>query len=90
MAAGGDLVRSRAVRLRQGAKLVREWQGETITVLVLEQGFAWRGEHWRSLAQIACVITGSRWSGPRFFGLNRGTTRGAARLPRQGRGVPDA
>jgi hypothetical protein len=66
---GGDLVRSRAVRVRQGAKLVREWQGETITVLVRDDGFEWRGRCWRSLSVIAREITGTRWSGPRFFGL---------------------
>jgi hypothetical protein len=66
---GGDLVRSRAVRLRQGAKLVREWQGETITVLVRDDGFEWQGRCWRSLSVIAREITGTRWSGPRFFGL---------------------
>jgi hypothetical protein len=76
MADGGDLVRSRAVRLRQGAKLVRQWQGQTITVLVLEDGFEWQGRRWRSLSMIACEITGTRWSGPRFFGIDK-ARRGA-------------
>src|SRR4051812_16852362 len=75
MADGGDLVRSRAVRLRHGARLVREWQGQTITVLVLEDGFEWRGRRWRSLSMIARAITGTRWSGPRFFGIDRGMRR---------------
>ena len=75
MSDGGDLVRSRAVRLRQGAKLVREWQGETITVLVLEDGFEWQGRRWRSLSMIAREITGTRWSGPRFFGIDKGKRR---------------
>jgi hypothetical protein len=75
MSDGGDLVRSRTVRLRQGAKLVREWQGETITVLVLEDGFEWRGRRWRSLSKIAREITGTRWSGPRFFGIDKGKRR---------------
>jgi hypothetical protein len=78
MSDGGDLVRSRAVRLRQGAKLVREWQGETITVLVLEDGFEWHGKRWRSLSRIAREITGTRWSGPRFFGLGKTKRRGDA------------
>jgi Protein of unknown function (DUF2924) len=71
MADGGNLVRSRAVRLRHGAKLVREWQGQTITVLVLEDGFEWRGGRWQSLSMIAREITGTRWSGPRFFGIDK-------------------
>src|SRR3954470_8534446 len=75
LADGGDLVRSRAVRLRQGAKLVREWQGQMITVLVLEDGFEWQGRRWRSLSMIAREITGTRWSGPRFFGIDRGKRR---------------
>lgn len=80
---GGDLVRSRAVRLRQGARLVREWQGQTLTVLVLEDGFEWQGRRWRSLSMIARAITGTRWSGPRFFGIEptqrrTGTSRTAS------------
>ncbi len=66
----GDLVRSRVARLKPGAKLIREWRGETHTVIVLEDGFEWRGKRWRSLSVIAHEITGSHWSGPRFFGLN--------------------
>ena len=66
----GDLARNRVVRLKPGARLVREWGGETHTVIVLEDGFEWRGEHWRSLSVIAREITDAHWSGPRFFGLN--------------------
>ena len=65
----GDLVKARLVRLKPGAKLVREWRGETHDVLVLEDGFQWRGRRWRSLSAIAREITGAHWSGPRFFGL---------------------
>ena len=65
----GDLTKARAVRLKPGAKLVREWRGETHDVLVLEDGFQWRGQRWRSLSAIARKISGTQWSGPRFFGL---------------------
>jgi hypothetical protein len=65
----GDVTRGRVARLRPGAKLVREWRGETHTVVVGEDGFEWRGRHWRSLSVIAREITGGHWSGPRFFGL---------------------
>jgi hypothetical protein len=53
-----------------GTTLVREWQGapHEVTVLV-EGGFVYRGQLFRSLSQIARAITGSRWNGPRFFGL---------------------
>jgi hypothetical protein len=65
----GDLTRSRVAKLKPGAKLVREWRGETHDVLVIENGFLWQGRPWRSLSLIDREITGTRWSGPRFFGL---------------------
>ncbi len=65
----GDLSGSPAIRMKPGLRLVREWYGETHTVLVLEDGFEWNGKHCRSLSAIAREITGTRWSGPRFFGL---------------------
>ena len=54
---------------RPGTCLVREWQGETHEVTVLESGYRWQGETYRSLSRIAREITGTHWSGPRFFGL---------------------
>jgi hypothetical protein len=54
---------------RPGTCLVREWQGETHEVTVLESGYRWQGETYRSLSRIAREITGAHWSGPRFFGL---------------------
>ncbi len=65
----GDLSGSPAIRLKPGLRLVREWRGETHNVLVLEDGFEWNGERRRSLSAIAREITGTHWSGPRFFGL---------------------
>ena len=52
-----------------GFRLVREWHGRTYTVDVLDAGFLFNGQHYGSLSQVARVITGTRWSGPRFFGL---------------------
>ena len=57
---------------------MREWCGTTHDVVVVEGGFTWRGETWRSLSTIAEAITGSHWSGPRFFGLG---ARSPAREP---------
>jgi len=65
----GDLAKARIVSLRPGARLVREWHGDVHEIVVLEKGFQWRGERWRSLTAIAHAITGAHWSGPRFFGL---------------------
>ena len=55
--------------LKQGVTLVREWNGRTYQVNVLEQGFRMDGKEYASLTAIAKKITGTNWSGPRFFGL---------------------
>jgi len=62
-------------RLQPGSMLVREWNGARQRVEVLDKGFAWNGRTYQSLSAIAFAITGTRWSGPRFFGL-RGWTGG--------------
>jgi DUF2924 family protein len=60
-----------ALRLKQGTRLVREWQGEVHQVTVLEQGIDYRGTTYRSLSEVARLITGTRWSGPLFFGVKK-------------------
>jgi hypothetical protein len=50
-------------------RLVREWNGKSHMMKVVEAGCAWQGKTYRSLSAIATLITGTRWSGPRFFGL---------------------
>ena len=60
-----------AVPLTPGARLVREWNGQTIAVEVRPNGFWWKDQLWRSLSEIARKVTGAHWSGPRFFGLTR-------------------
>ena len=57
-------------RLDTGARLVREWNGAVHTVDVTDNGFEWQDQRYGSLSEIAREITGARWSGPRFFGLN--------------------
>jgi DUF2924 family protein len=59
--------RSRAAKA--GTILVREWNGHAHRVTVLDDGVSFNGERYRSLSEVAREITGSRWSGPRFFGL---------------------
>lgn len=56
--------------VKPGTRLVREWNGQTHTVLVHADGVEWRGKRYRSLSVIAREITGAHWSGPRFFGLD--------------------
>ena len=56
-------------RARPGTILVREWQGITHHVTVVADGFIWNGGTHSSLSAIARAITGTKWNGPRFFGL---------------------
>ncbi len=58
-------------RLRpgRGTVLVRDWRGVTHQVKMLEGGFLFRGQRYKSLSEVARIITGARWSGPLFFGL---------------------
>ena len=57
--------------LKPGTILTREWQGTLHQVRVLEDGFEFEGMHLTSLSEAARKITGTRWSGPLFFGLNK-------------------
>jgi len=62
--------------VKPGSRLVREWNGVLHTVHIGEDGgICWNGRSWNSLSQVARAITGTRWSGPAFFGLK---TRGKA------------
>src|SRR5260370_24523562 len=63
------------IALKPGARLVREWGGHMHTVIVLEDGFDYAGERYPSLTKIATRITGAHWSGPRFFGIRKTTSR---------------
>lgn len=57
------------IRLLDGTRLIREWNGRTIEVHVTGGAFEWEGRTYRSLSQIARDVTGAHWSGPRFFGM---------------------
>ena len=57
------------IELTPGTRLIREWNGQSVSVDVMEGGFAYAGRTWRSLSEIARHVTGAHWSGPRFFGL---------------------
>jgi hypothetical protein len=52
-----------------GTVLVREWDRKSHRVMVMSDGFAWNGQTFDSLSKVAFAITGTKWSGPRFFGL---------------------
>ena len=97
--ADGDKRGAGARRLKAGTVLVREYQGKRHTVTVVPDGFLWRDSTYKSLTTIARAITGTAWSGPRFFGVqpNLGlrdpdeepvTTRLKSSKPRLRRGGP--
>src|SRR6195256_4569773 len=60
-------------RIKPGSVLVREWKGKSHRVMVLAEGFAYDGKTFGNLSEIAGLITGTRWNGPRFFGLRSKT-----------------
>ena len=67
----GKIVLAR--RIKPGSVLVREWKGRSHRVMVLTDGFAYDGGTYSNLSEIAGLITGTRWNGPRFFGLRSKT-----------------
>jgi hypothetical protein len=77
----GEIRRRASRELKSGTRLLREWQGRTYEVLVLDGGFSWQGTHYRSLSAVARKITGTPWSGPLFFGLKQ--NRPAIQSPSQ-------
>jgi Protein of unknown function (DUF2924) len=72
-----DIGRGNA-ELRPGTMLGREWNGQMHRVAVLAEGFAWNGRSYPSLSKIAFAITGTRWNGPKFFGLRDKRLKGSA------------
>ena len=70
--AKSDISRPKRFQLRPGARLIREWRGQTHEVLVATDGYIWNGKTYRSLTKIAKEITGTQWSGPRFFAIAAG------------------
>jgi hypothetical protein len=63
--------------LTPGTVLVREWDRQSQQVMVMADGFAWNGQTYESLSKVAFAITGTKWSGPRFFGLRDKEDRSA-------------
>ncbi len=59
-------------KVAPGMRLIREWNGSSHVVEVVDGGFVWNGKRYGSLSAVARAITGARWSGPRFFGLESG------------------
>jgi hypothetical protein len=68
-ASGSSPKKPQIRKAQSGTVLIREWQGNAHRVTMLDDGVSFNGKHYRSLSEVAREITGSRWSGPRFFGL---------------------
>lgn len=68
--------------LSPGVVLTREWKGKNYKVTATASGFEHQSKQYRSLSDIARTITGTRWSGPRFFGLEQKAARGVRRMTR--------
>ena len=66
------------IELMPGTVLVREWDRKSQRVMVMANGFAWNGQTYDSLSKVAMAITGTKWNGPRFFGLREKGDRTAA------------
>ena len=69
-----DRIDQRNQDLLPGTILTREWNGHTHRVMVVADGFAWEGQTYDSLSSAALAITGTKWNGPRFFGLRAATS----------------
>ena len=79
-----DGSRSAERNLKTGTVLVRDYQGRRHTVTVAPEGYVWEGQPYSSLSVIARAITGTAWSGPRFFALKSSAGQDAARPPGTG------
>lgn len=76
-------------KLSPGARLMREWNGATELVDVVDDGFIWRDRRYRTLSAVAVAITGTKWSGPKFFGLGRHKPNLVKAASRTGHSISD-
>lgn len=82
----GEVVTEPCATIKPGTRLVREWRHKQHHVLILDDGYLYQDRRYTSLTQIAQEITGVKWSGPRFFGLRRGSKRKGAETGEADRG----
>lgn len=73
--------------LKPGCRLLREWRGVMHEVVVLDKGFRYRDQTYRTLSEIARLVTGARWSGPVFFGVRKVVAAGRAKGGAAGRAI---
>lgn len=71
LATSGRLAMERELKPKPGTRLIREWKGASHVAEIIDDGVRYEGEDYGSLSEVARVITGTRWSGPRFFGLKQ-------------------
>ncbi len=82
--ANPDSLNPPSPRIKPGTRFIREWHGDTHEVTAIDKGFTYRGKQYKSLTEIARVITGTHWSGPTFFGLRRSHKGREARTDARG------
>ena len=70
-ASAGRQISAPSLTIKSGTRLLREWHGVTHEVMVADDGVLYRDKRYRSLSEVARVITGVKWSGPLFFGLKK-------------------
>ncbi|MBB5055292.1 hypothetical protein HNQ36_005303 [Afipia massiliensis] len=75
-------------RIKPGAIVVREWKGTTHRVTVLSKGFYYNEQTYQSLSEVARAITGTRWNGPKFFGLRKPEPLKTASVSNKGAAKP--
>lgn len=88
LAARGSIQGTPAGAFKAGTKLVRVWKGEVHEVTIHDDGYVWTGKRYGSLSEIARLITGTRWSGPRFFGMEVSQQMAKPRQPTLGTSAP--
>lgn len=70
-ASAGQQVSIPTPTIKPGTRLLREWHGHTYEVTIVEDGVIFKDKHYKSLSEVARIITGVKWSGPLFFGLKK-------------------
>lgn len=88
LTARGSIRGTPAGAFKTGTKLVRVWKGEVHEVTIRDDGYVWAGRRYGSLSEVARLITGTRWSGPRFFGMEVSQQMAKPRQPTFGTAAP--
>lgn len=70
----GQSISAPSPAIKSGTRVIREWHGHSYEVTIMDSGVLFKGKSYRSLSEVAYIITGVKWSGPLFFGLKKQKT----------------